>query len=637
MANRSRVGGLTWVGAVLAAAGLGTFVQTAQAQLRVVTWNISHYDGTDRAADIQTSVYGTFSGRGMFPDVIAAQEFSSSAALTAFVNALNATNALNPAGSGYHDWAGGDFFTGPDSQTVLVYRTSKVDYIRGVIVALASGSLTDQPRNTYRFDIRPKAYNELNSAVGIYSIHLKSGGTSENARQLVETTHIRNNAAGIDTNGPGTGLPAGYHFIFGGDTNIYTSTQTSYQELVAVNGQGGTPSNGAGQFFDPIMQPGNWNNNGSFQMIHTQDPSGPGGMDDRHDQILLSGSLRDGVGFDYIGSLSIPWNLNTWNDPNHSYRCWGNDGTSFNVALTTTGNQNVGATIAQALINCATTAGGHLPVYLDLRVPAKLSAPASLDFGTVIQGSTAQQSINVGNGGNTALWTAAGIANIGYTLSASSGFTAPGGSFVDAPGGTLNSHTISMNTSSTGPKSGTLIITVTGADEVSRVITVNGNVIPPNQAPIADAGPDQTVTDTDHSGDQPVTLDGTASHDNDGTITNYRWTEGATILANASGASSPTVTLNVGIHTITLQVTDNQSATAMDTVVITVNPGSTCGSADFNHDGDVGTDADIDAFFACLGGACCAACDSADFNGDGDIGTDADIEAFFRVLGGGTC
>ncbi len=63
-----------------------------------------------------------------------------------------------------------------------------------------------------------------------------------------------------------------------------------------------------------------------------------------------------------------------------------------------------------------------------------------------------------------------------------------------------------------------------------------------------------------------------------------------------------------------------------------------CGSADFNGDGDVGTDADIEAFFACLGGNCCAMCPpDADFNGDGDTGTDADIEAFFRVLAGGTC
>ncbi len=64
-----------------------------------------------------------------------------------------------------------------------------------------------------------------------------------------------------------------------------------------------------------------------------------------------------------------------------------------------------------------------------------------------------------------------------------------------------------------------------------------------------------------------------------------------------------------------------------------------CGTADFDGDGDIGTDADIEAFFACLAGNCCATCyaGGADFNADGDIGTDADIEAFFRVLAGGNC
>jgi glucose/arabinose dehydrogenase len=65
-----------------------------------------------------------------------------------------------------------------------------------------------------------------------------------------------------------------------------------------------------------------------------------------------------------------------------------------------------------------------------------------------------------------------------------------------------------------------------------------------------------------------------------------------------------------------------------------------CASADFDGDGDVGTDADIRAFFVCL----VEFCDgsnfphlTSDFNGDGDTGTDADIEAFFRVLAGGYC
>jgi hypothetical protein len=67
--------------------------------------------------------------------------------------------------------------------------------------------------------------------------------------------------------------------------------------------------------------------------------------------------------------------------------------------------------------------------------------------------------------------------------------------------------------------------------------------------------------------------------------------------------------------------------------------GPVCGTSDFDGDGDVGTDADIEAFFACLAGNCCATCfaGGADFNGDGDTGTDADIEAFFRVLAGGEC
>jgi hypothetical protein len=67
--------------------------------------------------------------------------------------------------------------------------------------------------------------------------------------------------------------------------------------------------------------------------------------------------------------------------------------------------------------------------------------------------------------------------------------------------------------------------------------------------------------------------------------------------------------------------------------------GPVCGTADYNGDGDSGTDADIEAFFACLGGSCCPTCWhlGADFNGDGDSGTDADIESFFRVLAGNPC
>jgi hypothetical protein len=176
-------------------------------------------------------------------------------------------------------------------------------------------------------------------------------------------------------------------------------------------------------------------------------------------------------------------------------------------------------------------------------------------------------------------------------------------------------------------------------DTAYRFTANDGDIGRRNAVPIADAGPDATVVDTDNSGSENVTLDASGSSDADGTIVIYRWAEGANVLSQ-TGVPTAVVSLSQGVHTLTLTTIDNQSGTNTDTVEITVvPPGGGCGTSDFNGDGDFGTDADIEAFFACLGGVCCPTCFSggSDFNGDGDFGTDADIESFFRVLGGGNC
>lgn len=89
-----------------------------------------------------------------------------------------------------------------------------------------------------------------------------------------------------------------------------------------------------------------------------------------------------------------------------------------------------------------------------------------------------------------------------------------------------------------------------------------------NQAPVANAGADQTVTDSDGNGSETVALNGSGSSDPDGTISSYVWKEGATQIATGV---TPSVSLAVGTHTLTLTVTDNAGATASDTVVVTVN------------------------------------------------------------------
>ena len=117
----------------------------------------------------------------------------------------------------------------------------------------------------------------------------------------------------------------------------------------------------------------------------------------------------------------------------------------------------------------------------------------------------------------------------------------------------------------------TVVLTVTdddGATDTDEVIiTVNA---PANQAPTANAGADQTVEDTDNSGSESVTLDGSGSTDSDGSIASYVWSESGSQIATGA---TPTVDLSVGIHTITLTVTDDDGATATDEVVITVEAG----------------------------------------------------------------
>jgi len=88
-----------------------------------------------------------------------------------------------------------------------------------------------------------------------------------------------------------------------------------------------------------------------------------------------------------------------------------------------------------------------------------------------------------------------------------------------------------------------------------------------NQLPTANAGGNQTVTDTDDGGDESVTLDGSGSTDPDGSIASWVWTEGASEIATGE---TPLVTFAVGTHTVTLTVTDNEGATDTDQVVITV-------------------------------------------------------------------
>jgi len=113
---------------------------------------------------------------------------------------------------------------------------------------------------------------------------------------------------------------------------------------------------------------------------------------------------------------------------------------------------------------------------------------------------------------------------------------------------------------------GTHTVTLTVTDDHGAAATDSVVITVVNEAPIANAGPDQTVTIA-KGGSTSVTLGGTASSDpEDGPLT-YQWSlDGATIGTDATTQ----ISFAKGIFTIILTVTDEHGVTALDSVVITV-------------------------------------------------------------------
>ena len=152
----------------------------------------------------------------------------------------------------------------------------------------------------------------------------------------------------------------------------------------------------------------------------------------------------------------------------------------------------VGATIAQAIrdsvgnTNPANT-GGHLPIFLDLKLPADLKvSQSSLNFGTAAVGSTSQLSLDISNAVDAAIWGASGAQNSSFSLSLSgTGFSLPAGGTLTT--GQSVAKLISMDTSAAGIRNAILLITDNATGQ-QRSVTLNGVVAVPEPATMAALG-----------------------------------------------------------------------------------------------------------------------------------------------------
>ncbi len=127
-------------------------------------------------------------------------------------------------------------------------------------------------------------------------------------------------------------------------------------------------------------------------------------------------------------------------------------------------------------------------------------------------------------------------------------------------------------TTVTGLVAGTYVFRLTVTDNKGATgsatvsITVNDEI---NQAPVANAGTNQTITLPVNS----VTLSGNGT-DTDGSIAGYSWAKlsgGAATIVSPSAAQTSVTGLVEGTYAFRLTVTDNKGATGSATVYVTVN------------------------------------------------------------------
>lgn len=416
----------------LLASLLLTVFATPALALRVASWNVLNASPSNLSSRL---VYVRTVLTAIHPDLMIAEEIIGTDGAQNFLD--NVLNNIEPG-----QWSMAPFVEGPDTESACYYRTSALNYQSMVTLSTAL-------RDISGWAFKPDGYSATAAEFRIYAVHLKaSTGTDNEQKRLAEATILRNHL---------NSLPAGSHFLVGGDFNFYSaSSEPAWDELT------GSASDNDGRCYDPINRVGNWHNNSAFVDVHSQSPrldnlgdgGSTGGLDDRFDFLLANDDMLDGAGIAYLTG---------------TYTTYGQDGNHFNKNITDSPTIPQGATIANALFR----GSDHLPLYLELQMPAELQITGNLAFGRVLIGTTPQIGLQVAN--------PAPIPSdaLDYSVHASAGFTAPSSSPSVAAGGS-GSASIGVVTSTPADLTGTVDFTTNAPDDPTPQVAASATVLAPS-------------------------------------------------------------------------------------------------------------------------------------------------------------
>ena len=317
---------------------------SAQETLKVMFYNLLNYPLEDAVPNREQDL--AFILADYQPDLFLVCELNNSTGANNVLNLTRSAISSNFEMATYVSNTSDDNIGDQnDLQNLLYYDSTKFILEEEIIVPTYLRDF-----NVYRLKLN--SVEQDTNPVEFYVIvcHLKASSGTTNAQRRFEM--IQDLDTYLNT------LPADTNVLLGGDLNIYTATESAFQEL--LDGSNHIT------FADPANRVGSWNNNTNFVDVFTQSTrtqnglgGSTGGFDDRFDFILTSENMLSTANITYTAG---------------SYQVYGNNGlvSCYNKAINSADCETTGSQFTYAIRDALHNFSDHLPVTVSLETDANL-------------------------------------------------------------------------------------------------------------------------------------------------------------------------------------------------------------------------------------------------------------------------